>query len=82
MSIQTADDVLYTTKEAAKELKLTQATVFQYISRGLIKPRKEAGRNFIPKSECDRFKQERRGPGNPNFVKKSRRKNTRRATKR
>jgi len=60
---------MYTTTEAAAYLKLSEHTVRKYVERGLIVAKKIGHLNLVTKSECDRYKRERKPRGNPNMVK-------------
>ncbi len=60
-----------TTRQAADYLGFAEDTVRQYIHRGLIKARKLGPIHVITKAECDRYKRERRSPGNPNLLSKT-----------
>lgn len=74
MPIATIDDVLYTTTEAAQYLGFSENTVRVYIARGIIEPEKIGPLNFVRRSECDRYKREKNPRGNPNFLRKTRKK--------
>ena len=55
---------MLTTKEAARELRVTVRTVFKYIKQGTIKPVriggiKKAGKTLIPVSEIQKLLKER-----------------------
>jgi excisionase family DNA binding protein len=56
---------MLTTKEAAAVLGIQPRTVTRYILRGLIHAEKHGRDYFISHDEIERFKQERRKPGNP-----------------
>jgi Helix-turn-helix domain len=55
----------HTTEEAAALLGVTPGAVRLYISRKQIRANKRSGVNFITQEELDRFKRERKGPGQP-----------------
>lgn len=59
------NDVVFTTREAADYLGLAEDTVRQYIHRGLIFAKKIGSINVVTRSECERYKRDRRPPGNP-----------------
>ena len=57
---------LLTTEEAAEELGILPATLCIYVRRGLIRPERKVGSTFVfSEREVERFKHERRRPGNP-----------------
>ncbi len=60
-----------TCDQAAKKLKMKADTVRRYIHRGLIKAGLLGDAYLIADAEIERFRTERRKPGNPNFPKKS-----------
>lgn len=64
------NDVVFTTREAAEYLGLAEDTVRQYVNRGVIFAKKAGNMNLVTKSECDRYKRDRRPPGNPNLTAK------------
>lgn len=57
--------MVYTTREAAKYLKLAEDTVRRYIYRGLISADKHGPVYLVTQEECDRYKREKRDPGRP-----------------
>lgn len=57
-------DITYTADEAATLLGIKPRSVRKFIERGLIKAEKRAGAWFIAADEIERYKRERRGPGN------------------
>ena len=62
---------LLTTEEAADELHIIPATLCIYVRRGLIRPERKVGSTFVfSEREVERFKHERRKPGNPAFIRK------------
>lgn len=65
MPIQTKDGVAFTVEEAANYLGYSVHTIRQYINRELISASKFGPAVVIEKSECDRFRKEKRGPGRP-----------------
>lgn len=74
MAIET-QSTLYTTAEAADRLSLATDTVRQYIHRNIIKPTTKIGHwHLISEEECQRYEREKNPAGNPNLVKKSRKK--------
>lgn len=71
MAIRTKE-MLLTSKEAAEFLGLEPNTIPKYVRRKLLVPYSQVGRSFVfSKSECERFKETRRSPGNPAFQKKT-----------
>lgn len=64
-----AGDYVMTTSQAAKYLKLAEDTVRQYIRRNIIRATKAGPIYLVTKSECERYKRERRPRGNPTFSK-------------
>ena len=61
---------VFTTREAANYLGYAEDTVRRYVYRSLIRAEKFGNSLLITKAECDRFKREKRGPGNPTFGKR------------
>lgn len=60
------NDTIFTTTEAAKYLGLSLDTVRKYVQRRLITPATTIGRSYlITKTECDRYKRDRRPQGKP-----------------
>lgn len=68
MALQT-NEIVYSTTETAKLLKLSHGTVAVYVQRGLLVPRKIGNISVFAQSEIERFKATKRSRGNPNFVK-------------
>ena len=68
MALQT-DEIVYSTSETAKLLKLSHGTIAVYVQRGLLVPRKIGNISVFTESEIKRFKALKRPRGNPNFVK-------------
>jgi excisionase family DNA binding protein len=62
-------DTVFTTTEASTYLGLSEHTVRKYIERGLIKAKKVGTLNLVTKTECDRYRREKRPRGNPNLSK-------------
>jgi excisionase family DNA binding protein len=60
-----------TCEQAAKKLKMKADTVRRYIHRGLITAGLLGDTYLISDAEIERFRTERRGPGNPNFQRKT-----------
>ena len=75
MDVESTDRML-TTKQAAAVLKVSESAVNGYVHRKLLKPCKEriGNTNCFLESEVKRFIGVRRGPGNPNFVRRKARK--------
>lgn len=65
MSIKNQNDTLFSTGEAASYLGYAEDTIRRYIYRGLINSAKLGNSLVITKSECDRFKREKRSAGRP-----------------
>jgi DNA binding domain, excisionase family len=67
MSVATAvkQDTVMSTREAASYLGLAEDTVRQYLHRGLMKATKIGPVWCVMRSECDRYKREKRDPGRP-----------------
>jgi excisionase family DNA binding protein len=59
-------ETMFTTKEAANYLGFAEDTIRRYIYRGLINARKHGPMYFVTKTECDRYRRERRRMGRPN----------------
>ena len=67
MEIQAKEPML-TTEDAAEFLNLTTNTVRKYVQKGKLRPFKRIGRACLfLKSECVRYKRERKPRGNPTF---------------
>lgn len=79
----TTNERLLKTKEVAARLKISPITVCAHVSHGLIKVHDRVGTAMLfTESEIQRFEANRRGPGNPNFLKsKSKPKPARRKSK-
>ena len=58
-------ETVYTTKEAADYLGFAEDTIRRYIYRKLINARKHGPVYFVTKTECDRYRKERRRLGRP-----------------
>lgn len=63
------NETVMTTAQAADYLGLAEDTVRKYIDRGLIKATKLGPINIVTKSECDRYRREKRPRGNPNLMR-------------
>lgn len=61
---------MLTTEEAARFLKLSPHTVRKYVQRKLLIPKQTIGTAYLfLKSECSRYRKERRPRGNPKLMK-------------
>lgn len=69
MATKITSDTAMTTAEAANFLGFAEDTVRQYIRRGLIRAKKFGPVYLVTKSECERYRKERRPRGNPNLLK-------------
>lgn len=68
MPLQVNEPML-TTDEAARFLKLSPHTVRKYVQRGLLRPKQTIGTAYLfLRSECMRYKREKRPRGNPAFA--------------
>lgn len=77
MPIQ-ANTPVFTAKEAAEFIGLSLESIRKYVQKGRIKPAQVIGRSYLfTQAECERFKPTIRPVGNPNFVRKSRPKRSR-----
>lgn len=65
MSMETKGDVAFTVAETAEYLGYSEHTVRKYIARELLSAGKFGTSVVIKKSECDRFRKEKRGRGRP-----------------
>jgi excisionase family DNA binding protein len=63
MPIQSNGETFFTTQEAASYLGFAEDTMRRYVYRGLIASRKLGNMRLFSKSECDRYKREKRQPG-------------------
>lgn len=63
-----SSETMMTTTEAAAYLGLSDVTVRIYVQRGLLRAKKIGPINLLTKSECDRYKKEKRPRGNPNLA--------------
>jgi len=63
MPIQSNGETFFTTQEAASYLGFAEDTMRRYVYRGLISSRKLGNMRLFSKSECDRYKREKRQPG-------------------
>lgn len=67
-----AKEPMLTTDEAAQYLNLSPHTIRKYVQRGLLKPKQTIGTAYLfLKSECLRYKREKRPRGNPAFAGRS-----------
>jgi excisionase family DNA binding protein len=62
---------MFTCDQAAKYLRMKADTIRRYIHRGVIQAGILGDVYLIDQDELDRFKGERKGPGNPNFSRKT-----------
>lgn len=61
---------LMTSVDVAKVASVKLGTVRQYVARGQLHPLTRVGNAYVfLKSEVERFMANRRGPGNPNFLR-------------
>jgi excisionase family DNA binding protein len=67
MSVATTvkNDQVMSTREAAKYLGLAENTVRLYLYRGTMNATKIGPVWCVTRSECDRYKRDRREPGRP-----------------
>ena len=66
MSIKGNKEEFFTTKEAAIFLGVAEDTVRTYCKRELLFPDRKLGNLLLfTKTECERYKREKRGPGKP-----------------
>lgn len=63
-------DTVYTTREAADYLGFAEDTIRRYIYRGLMKAEKHGPVYLVTKSECDRYRKEKREKGRPQIATK------------
>jgi excisionase family DNA binding protein len=63
MSLQTKNDMFFTTREAADYLGFAEDTVRRYVYRGLISCQRMGNIIVVSRSECDRYRKEKRKPG-------------------
>lgn len=62
---------MFTCEQAAAYLKMKADTLRRYVHRGVISAGLLGDVYLITREELDRFKAERRSPGNPNFSRKT-----------
>jgi excisionase family DNA binding protein len=65
VSLPAKNDVFFSTSEAASYLGFATDTVRRYVYRGLIDADRIGNSLVIRKSECDRYRREKRSPGKP-----------------
>jgi excisionase family DNA binding protein len=63
MPLQIKNESFFTTAEAAAYLGFAEDTVRRYVYRGLISGHKLGKNIVVSKSECDRYRKEKREPG-------------------
>ena len=61
---------MYTCEQAAAKLRMKPDTIRRYVHRGIIQAGVLGGIYLISDMELDRFKANRRPPGNPNLLRK------------
>lgn len=62
---------MFTCDQAAKYLRMKADTLRRYIHRGIINAGLLGDVYLITQEELDRFRANRRGPGNPEFTRKT-----------
>ena len=63
MPLQIKNESFFTTSEAAAYLGFAEDTMRRYIYRKLIRGQKIGRTIVISKTECDRYRKEKRAPG-------------------
>ncbi len=62
MPIQSNDETLFTTREAAEYLGFAEDTIRRYVYRRLIQAKRLGNMLLFSKAECDRYRREKRQP--------------------
>lgn len=65
MATAVKQDTVMSTREAARYLGLAENTVRLYLYRGIMTATKIGPVWCVTRSECDRYKREKRSPGRP-----------------
>jgi excisionase family DNA binding protein len=65
MATKIERDTVMSTREAAEYLGMAENTVRQYLNRGVMTAVKIGPVWCVMRSECDRYRREKRDPGRP-----------------
>lgn len=76
-----SNETLMSSTEAAEFLRLSHASVRQYVRRKLLIPIAKMGSSWVfTKRECQRFRSEKQPRGNPSFTNPTIKKRTQKPT--